>query len=330
MSPVTKCPANLDCNELLQDDISQGCGNPCKHCCLPGEYAPRPSFLTPCNPGDGRDPITGCCESAEQAKRCWCGGTLQYFDGAGLNQCGCYVPGYTSHLCEQKKPPRRKPPPRWAPPPINPPPLFGGGLLIELECAPCEDGSIPTIQSDCDCSVPPGCGCGSIYCACQYEKCLSAAEQNPVLPGFPGLGAISRCLGDLGACERNPPPCPDVHSRVITQITCLKCPDGTVGTAPECKCKADCVEPNHAAPCAIGECLNLTTGCCEPCDKCHPPPCDPGDVFSLETGCCPPTNVVVTGAPAALRASNISVPAFMLPGGNAGSDFLAATAAIGV
>jgi len=338
--------ANVDvtaCTELFQE---QACCPPGEHRqpCLPGEcidqdqsgccstQAPNcplagtlgdcsfGEYPQPCRPGDVVDPKSQCCESAFDLAACPCGGHPgKCYENEGLNACGCCSVTPCCHGCPstQGAPPvvPRKPPPPFlpgpGPQPINPPPGGGfylGGALVEVECAPCEDGSIPSINSGCECDPWLGCGCGSFYCACQYERCLTMAEQNPL--HFPGLVGITQCLEQLHACEQNPPPCPDYHTQVITKVTCLKCCNGSTPSPPDCACEACCTGACHPPPCAIGDSLDLLNGCCCPTSE-------------------GTTTIPAASLPAALRASTISAPPFALPPPSAMSEFLAATAAIG-
>lgn len=331
LGQITPERCDLSCEQVMQ--LAQKCDSPCKQCCPPQEYPANPSLPTGCQGKDCLDFQTGCCESAEGCSECClingvAEGRPVPQPGDVKNPCGCYGPGYTSDYCPQKPPgpPPHKPPQPFFPPPNPPPSPDLGGQLINYVCSPCEDGHIPSTLTNCNCGGPGGCQCGPFYCACQYEQCLTAAEQNPL--EFPGLTGIIGCLNALGACEKNPPPCPTNYSKVITQISCLPCCNGQTPQPPECACAACCPPNSHAAPCAIGECLDLGSGCCSKCGGCMV-----GECLNLTTGVCeacdsgtPPPPIT---SPAALRASAIMPPAFMLPSANAGSDFLAATAAIG-
>lgn len=224
-----------------------------------------------------------------------------------LNSCaqGCYTP--------PPPPPRKPPPPKKGCNPAtqwcgSPPlPILGywpGILLITYECAACEDGTVPTLESGCDCSVESGCGCGLQYCACQYEKCLTAKEHNSVLPGFPGIGGIIECENVwIHDCPPGPP-CAVVKTEVRTKTVCGPCRDGSTPSPPECRCpEIMCGEMETPPPCLPGQCLDLSNGCCAACGP-----------------------IIVIPQP----QSGGPPPAFMLPSSLAESDFLAATAAIGV
>ncbi len=186
--------------------------------------------------------------------------------------------------------PKKPPPPRGGPqrgpscqltdtcPPcqgvscLGPAPL--GGEIITVGCAPCEDGSVPSMPN-CDCAAGQ-CGCGPIYCDCVMQKCIDACPFGAVECGQSCQAAGVECV-KAGAY----PACTTTQSGVVTKTTPIAAPA--------------CVAPQHPPPCSDCETgFDSATGCCS---GVLDPSC--GVIPTAYPGAPPPTPSATIAAPPA-------------------------------
>lgn len=123
--------------------------------------------------------------------------------------------------------------------------MFG----VTVGCAPCEDGHVPSMP-DCDCTAPlPECcgatGFGALSCC--TDQCTAHG------------GALVPCIISCGQNLPVYPPCPQAVKSAVTVSTVEVSPGPNQPTSP-----TGCGPGEHPAPCAIGDVIDVVTGCCAP------------------------------------------------------------------